>query len=394
MIKSITVENFYSFAEETLLSFEMGKKPAPTNFDINLSGGKRINKAIAVIGPNGAGKTQIIKPFAFISWFINDSFVAAKPDALLPFQPHALHSANPTSIRVNFVIDGKEYKYELEVTRDTVIKEALYKKTSKLFSYLFVREVSADGYNYKQQNFGFTTAQAKTLRTNASVIATALNHNVEQATLFANFFARIGHNLHVHGRYHFSQDRLTRTAEYFASVPDLKDKMSHALCEFDLGISSVEIRKQEFTNEQGDPYTTHMPYAKHDATNAAFELPLFLESSGSQSAFVLLGHLLPILKTGGLAVIDEIDNDLHPHMLSVLLDWFRFEHTNPHNAQLIFTCHTPEVLNIFMKHQVYLVEKQEQQSEAWRLDQVEGLRADDNLYAKYMAGALSAVPNL
>jgi hypothetical protein len=40
------------------------------------------------------------------------------------------------------------------------------------------------------------------------------------------------------------------------------------------------------------------------------------------------------------------------------------------------------------------VEKQDQVSEAWRLDQVAGIRADDNLYAKYMAGALEAIPNV
>jgi len=100
------------------------------------------------------------------------------------------------------------------------------------------------------------------------------------------------------------------------------------------------------------------------------------------------------LQHGGVAVIDEIDNDLHPHLIPHLLEWFEFEHTNPHQAQLIFTCHTPEVLNLLQKHQVYLVEKRNQRSEAWRLDDMAGLRADDNLYAKYMAGALGATPEL
>ena len=105
-------------------------------------------------------------------------------------------------------------------------------------------------------------------------------------------------------------------------------------------------------------------------------------------------RILPVLENGGVAIIDEIDNDLHPHMLPHILELFKFQHTNPHQAQIIFTCHTPEILNLLKKHQTYLVEKVDQQSEAWRLDGVTGLRADDNLYAKYMAGALSAVPNL
>lgn len=138
-----------------------------------------------------------------------------------------------------------------------------------------------------------------------------------------------------------------------------------------------------------------MPFGVHTtSTGQSFNLPFSEESSGTQSAFVLIFDLLLALDTGGMAVIDELDNDLHPHLIPKILDWFRFEHTNPKQAQLIFTCHTPEVLNLLQKHQVYLCEKYDQRSEAWRLDEVTGLRADDNLYAKYMAGALGAVPEV
>jgi predicted ATPase len=63
---------------------------------------------------------------------------------------------------------------------------------------------------------------------------------------------------------------------------------------------------------------------------------------------------------------------LHPHLLPHLIDLFKFEHTNPHQAQLIFSCHTPEVFNILQKHQIYLCRKRIK-SEAWRLDEVVGV---------------------
>jgi AAA15 family ATPase/GTPase len=94
-------------------------------------------------------------------------------------------------------------------------------------------------------------------------------------------------------------------------------------------------------------------------------------------------------------VIDELEADLHPHLLGPILDLFFSNHTNPYNAQLIFTCHSLEILSLMHKSQVVLVEKDENcQSEAWRLDEVKGVRSDDNLYAKYMAGAYGAVPEL
>jgi hypothetical protein len=59
----------------------------------------------------------------------------------------------------------------------------------------------------------------------------------------------------------------------------------------------------------------------------------------------------------------------------------------------LFTCHAVEVLNLVQKSQVILVQKDEYcESSASRLDAVEGIRSDDNLYAKYMAGAYGAVP--
>jgi AAA15 family ATPase/GTPase len=94
-----------------------------------------------------------------------------------------------------------------------------------------------------------------------------------------------------------------------------------------------------------------------------------------------------------VAIIDEIDNDLHPHLLPHLIDLFKFEHTNPHQAQLyLVVIHLKS--EYLKKHQIYLVQKENQESEAWRLDEVVGVRADDNLYAKYMAGAFDAVPNV
>jgi predicted ATPase len=82
-------------------------------------------------------------------------------------------------------------------------------------------------------------------------------------------------------------------------------------------------------------------------------------------------------------------------MLEPILDLFANPATNPYGAQLIFTTHAIEVLNLLEKSQVMLVEKDEDCiSAAYRLDTVDGIRNDDNFYAKYMAGAYGAVPDL
>ena len=90
MIKNIRFRNFYSFAEEAEISFEIGKQPGKSTYDVATHNGKRINKVAGVIGPNGAGKTQLLKILPFLTWFIVKSYQKGTPDDAIPFQPHRL----------------------------------------------------------------------------------------------------------------------------------------------------------------------------------------------------------------------------------------------------------------------------------------------------------------
>ncbi|WP_221796224.1 AAA family ATPase [Oceanobacter mangrovi] len=394
MIKNLVFENFYSFAEETIIDFGLGKKPTPSGYDIDIAG-ERWNKAIAIVGANGSGKTQLLKPLAFLSWFVSNSFLKNDPDDQIPCSPHMLQKDQPTRFELEFLLDGVDYRYQLELTPKEVINEALFAKTSSQFSYLFKREKAETGYRFKQKGFPFAKTKAEELRGNASLISAAHSYDVKEARALVEFFDRIQTNVNSSGRRHFQFDAVIHSAEKFEKQSELKTRMSEVMSRFDLGLTGVDIRKAMGRNSSGQEETIYLPFGQHSSDDGQkFELPFFEESSGTQSAFVLLEPILKTLHHGGIAVIDELDNDLHPHLVPELMDWFRFEHTNPHQAQLIFTCHSPEVLDRLQKHQVYLVEKQNQCSEAWRLDEVAGLRADDNLYAKYMAGALGAVPDL
>jgi len=394
MIEKIKFSNFYSFAEEADISLALTKKPSPSYFDIDLSNGTRLNKVLAIIGPNGSGKTQMLRPIAFLSWFIAHSFLNSEPNNPIAFKPHLLKSKKPSKFEIEFYVHNEQYKYQLITTPEQVIYESLHIKTSHLYSYVFIRELKDGVYQYKQKGFGFPKKLAEKIRKNVSLISAAHIHDSKYATKIVDYFNAYTYNINVSGRENYHQGDLFMSAEFFKDNPALQHKASKFLCNLDLGLSSVDLVEIEGTDEQGKAKKLHLPFGTHTSSLGSFKLPFFDESSGTQSAFVLLRRILPVLEQGGVAIIDEIDNDLHPHMLPAILELFKFEHTNPHNAQILFTCHTPEILNILKKHQLYLVEKTDLLSEAWRLDQVLGLRADDNLYAKYHSGALDAIPNL
>ena len=354
--------------------------------------GERVSKLLAVIGPNGSGKTALLKPISFMAWFISESFQKLAHDEPIPITPHATASGQPTEFDCQIDFDGKLWRYELRCTQDRVLYEALFKKV-KGFRYVFVRQWDERNqrYDIKQQDFGLAPQEARKVRPNTSLIAWAAQYGVPLAQQLVTL--NVMTNVNVLGRVHMGYGLLQNAAEHFVNHADQQAVMSKLLSSWDLGLSDVSLEQVPAYTPDEPSRTVWMPFGKHQSRSDEFKLPFFIESSGTQSAFVLLSRLLPALQNGGLAVIDEFENDLHPHMLAPILELFANSDTNPHNAQLIFTCHAVEVLNLIHKSQVMLVQKDSHcESMACRLDEVEGIRNDDNFYAKYMAGSYGAVP--
>ena len=230
-------------------------------------------------------------------------------------------------------------------------------------------------------------------RQNASLISTALQYGIE---VFGHeVFSKCTTNMHSFGRNQFPMFDVRWAAESYHKDPESMDLVTELLTAWGLGLSGLRIDEEEHPYIEDKKSKIYSTYGLHkDKNGRAFELPFSYESSGTQSCFILLTKLLSVLKAGGLAVIDEIENDLRPNMVEPILDLFTDPNSNPHNAQIIFTCHSPEVLDFLQKSQVIFVEKTECESEAYRGDEITGLRSDDNLRAKYMSGALGAVPSL
>jgi hypothetical protein len=394
MLHSFAFSNFQSFRERTEVSWRLDQRDASSGWATEAATGERLSTVMAVIGPNASGKTGLLKPMAFIHWFLAHSF-NAEPTAPLPLAVHPGATDEPFEFEAELDWDGQLWRYTLRATPQRVLHEALYLKRRRM-GYVFVRDWDAQKqvYTIKQQDFGFAQSEALKVRPNASLVATAAQYGVPLAQRMAA--PSIWSNLHQYGRLTSDNMQLLAAAQYFAGNEAHKVAMTRLLTSWDLGLSDVQLREFELVSSDNQRQKLWRPFGFHSLENGTtFELDFSQESSGTQGAFVLLSRLLPALENGGLAVIDEFENDLHPHMLEPILDLFSDPSTNPHKAQLLFTCHAMEVLNILHKSQVTLVEKSpHNQSSAWRLDSVEGIRNDHNHYAKYMAGAYGAVPEL
>jgi hypothetical protein len=394
MLLSYSVSNFHSFADRTAVSMRLNSRDVVQGWERTTPSGERVTTAMAMVGANGAGKSNLVKAGPFLAWFARDSF-GLKPGDPIAFMPHQATPDQPAEFEVEAEdAKGVRWRYVLRMTRERVLHEALYRRgveAGERFSYVFVRDWSGSGYTVKQQGFGLAESEAVKVRPNVSLISWGKQYGAPMAVEVTNF--ELGTNLTMVGRTNSAHAGMWQAAEFFAKEAELQKQMAALLRSWDLGLTDVRIDSIE-TQQPGDPApkTSWYPMGIHLTNEKVFELPFAYESSGTKTALVLLWRLLPVLQRGGLAFIDELEADLHPHMIEAMLRLFHDEETNPHSAQIVFTCQSPEVLKILQRTQVTFVEKIDCLSSAFRGDEIEGLTSAHNLYAKYMAGALGAVP--
>ena len=405
MLHSFAFKNFLSFKERTEVSFALTKKASSHGWDTLSPAGQRLATAVAVIGANGAGKTSLIKPVAFLNWFVRHSFLQNAPDAKIPIKPHFSTPNEPVEFEIEADdLSGTLWRYQLRVTPERVLHEAVHRRTNKKhakFSYVFVRDWddASQEYVIKQDGFDLNPAEAKKVRPNASLISTAAQYGVELAQHLIG--ANISSNILQIGRVDQNMGFMNASIFFYENA-EIRKKMEAILHDLDFGLSGVEIRKIDIPSSQDVKITdgVRLPqqfqvFGVHTLKDGSrHELHMMEESSGTRTAFTQLAYLLAVLAIGGVAVIDELESDMHPHMIEPLLDLFASEHTNPHKAQIIFTSHSIEVMSLLGKSQIFLVEKENCESHAWRLDSMDGVRVQDNLYAKYMSGAYGAVPQI
>lgn len=136
---------------------------------------------------------------------------------------------------------------------------------------------------------------------------------------------------------------------------------------------------------------------KKDGKKDNFYLDLSDESDGTRKLMALAPAIESALRTGGILLVDELEKELHPQLVNFVVAKFQSKDSNKNGAQLIFTTHNTELLNLeyLRKDQIYFADKQNRDgsSELYSISEF-STRTSDNIRKAYLVGKYGATPNI
>ena len=382
IISSLKFQNIYSFKNEAGMNFFAGER-------------EQVSKVSAVFGANASGKSNLVQVFQFLAWIVSDSF-SFSMEIFDSFYPFYTSREEPSSFEVEFYIDSVFYKLSFEITSNRILSEVLESRKKKRLSTLYSRKYieKDNSYKFESNNIDLENNFIEKVRPNASVISTARQYNNPELTKVRDAWSSIF--IKSKNPFRFKDDYAVFNASKFYSENDeyfLKTK--NFLREADLGLLDIAIDVVERDDIKGRKEIHFWPYGVHKSKNEKFQLPFLMESGGTIHLYEMLSFVFPALDKGSVCLIDEIETNLHPNILPSVIKLFASEETNPKGAQLICTTHMPTLMGELCKNQIFLVEKNEEcESEIYRLDEVKGVRNDDNFFKKYLAGAYGGIPDV
>jgi hypothetical protein len=399
MIYKLIIENFFSIADSQELIFEVpGNAPdlacfKPSCSDSNI----RLPAVVGFFGPNASGKSTILRAVvSSVIMFALHSF-DWKDQINFLFQPHRKKDwwGKPTKITIEFDSQLSNdappaiFRYKLHVahqandfTNKVISYESLSYAPKGKFRCLFERE--NQNFHFGQE-FGISNTdnpRKESIRPDASVMSTLtkLNHplSIHLCKLIGTWQTN---NIGVNK----IQKNVNQWLSIYANDKTCLARLNRELRRFDVGLESMSI-------EQGNQGSL---FAKFQHVGLDGDIDFAEESSGTKRFIETFPLLHYVLETGSVAIIDEIDTDLHPLLLPELFRWFNDEKRNPHGAQLFFTAHNPALLDDLEKEQIFFTEKpMGQPSYVYGARDIKGLRREPSLMKKYLAGELGAIPHV
>ena len=267
-------------------------------------------------GKNASGKTSVLSMFEFVSELLYNARI--KYDKL-DFR------SNKIELTVFFYKSKTIYKYQgiVNIPEANILKETNY-------CYFTNEKIYSKKYN---------KSYAKRIIDMPFDLEMVQKSSVPDTSILYGFTAN--HSLVVNSNEWFHNYKIEEIFELFnifEVTPKLMLKITNL---FDESIEKFEydpIKKLFILNMKSIGENTY----------GEKEVDMLL-SDGTKKGLFMFGLTIAILKMGGTLIIDEIENSFHKNLVENIIMIFNDKRINTKNANLIFSTHYVEILDIFRR---------------------------------------------
>ena len=392
MLIQFSVENFLSIKEKVILSLLASKDNEHPNHLIADETNRYLKSAV-IYGANASGKSNVLNAFWLMVNYVltshNQQIHKAIDRSPFKFDPET--PTRPSSFEVIFTTKGIRYAYGFSVTDKAVIEEYLYYYPNGRQALIFERKDTKD--------FRFTVDvdEQNTLKDRTSAnklyLSVASNWSYSKVIPVLEWFAscQIITKNSVADAYGLEAEQL--------KDDDYRHVIASMLRVADFGIQSLQMRDAEPAPSQRNDIFTNIE-AIHtvqdtEGNTSSYALNMAEESDGTNSYFKLIGVVKKVLDEGTLLVADEMDAHLHPLLTKHLVSLFNSVEFNPNGAQLIFTSHNTNLLDldVLRRDQIWFTEKDEQTAATDLFSLYDfSIRKDAKVEKGYLIGRYGAIP--
>ncbi len=180
-------------------------------------------------------------------------------------------------------------------------------------------------------------------------------------------FFRDSFNVYSEPIFEFSVKRMgsfTSVSKKILEDEEFRNKVNDYLKRIDVGIDNLVVDEEVEYDKENEKYkkqksilTSHRKYSETGEYIGTENFRLSMESSGTLRFLAYIQHIINIMETGGVFIVDELSDKLHPLLTKFIIDCFQSEENK--KAQLIFSTH--DVFQFtkeqFRRDEIYLVDK-------------------------------------
>lgn len=416
MLLSLSVKNYRSFCDETVLDMQRHSFKTLRPKDGQTWDSQTLRRA-AIFGANASGKSNFLKPLHHLKQAIDHSLRDPELVSFL-YDPHKGSDTENAAFRVEFVEDDIRFAWNLELDKNGVVRENLDAVVTTRWSSVYRRTGSELEFGASIKISAASKENLRAFMRPSTLVLSAWRTLKDPGPMFGalSWWSRIlpliENSDADQGRRH------TWVIDLVQRFPALLNTLNSTIRAADVGIQQISIKEEApeaiakfrvvFGSDGGNPPAIEeidpdeaaelFKYFvfSHSAGGKTFVLSEDQESMGTRAWIDLAVPVLFTLAIGGVLTIDEIDSSLHPFLVRELIQLFANEELNSLGAQLLFSTHDVTLLGrhpdeILERSELWLVEKNDSESELIALDEFP-TRVNHNLEKQYLRGAFGAVP--